>query len=124
MAKLLFLLLSTSALARDWHGAEDSARSRWFKSLLMPQTGNSCCDVSDCHQTRAEWRAGQWWALVEGKMAPIPPERVLSTPRSIDGEAYVCNGAGYSGEGAASGPTTMQPHDPPIYCFVPPNLGN
>ena len=83
--------------------AED--RGAWFKSLRQPKTGMSCCDISDCRRTTADWRDGQWWARVEGEWTPIPQEKQLEKV-SIDGDAYVC-----------SGPTRV------IYCFVPPTFG-
>lgn len=75
----------------------------WFESLKQPETGVSCCDTSDCRATRAEYRTGQWWAEVLGRMTPIPSNKVLKTPLSFDGDAYVC----------------ASPHGA-IYCFVPP----
>jgi len=91
-----FIALATSAVAED--------RSAWFKSLLQPDTGYSCCDISDCRRADANWHDGQWWAVVEGQWTPIPPQKELSK-RSIDGEAYVC-----------SSPTRR------VYCFVKPDL--
>ena len=82
--------------------AED--RSAWFESLKMPGTGISCCDISDCRRTKADWRNGQWWATVDGDWTPIPPDKELSK-RSIDGDAYVC-----------ASPTHH------IYCFIKPDL--
>lgn len=105
----LALLLASDAAA--------SERGDWFSSLKMP-SGGSCCDVADCRATSAEWRGGQWWALVEGMLVPIPPERVLRHPHSIDGDAYVCN---------APAPMLLNggaPGAPTIYCFVPPDTGS
>ncbi len=39
-------------------------RGSWFKSLKQPGTGYSCCDISDCRRAEADWREGQWWAVV------------------------------------------------------------
>jgi hypothetical protein len=92
--------------------AED--RSSWFQSLRVPSTKASCCDVSDCQRTEADWRGGHWWAVVDKKWREIPNKSVLTHPVSIDGSAYVCAGSptwSISGLG----------RDPPIYCFVPPN---
>lgn len=83
--------------------AED--RGAWFKSLKQPGSNTSCCDISDCRRTTADWREGQWWAVVAGEWTPIPPTRELDK-QSIDGDAYVC-----------SSPTRH------IYCFVRPDFG-
>jgi hypothetical protein len=101
--------------AAHWSSAEARDRGAWFHSLRMPGTDISCCGIGDCHRTDSDWREGQWWALVEGSWQPIPKERVLKTPSSVDGSAYVCTGS----------PTMPIPGKPrilpPIYCFVPPS---
>lgn len=79
-------------------------RATWFRSLKQPNTGMSCCDVSDCRRTDADYRGGQWWAVVENNWTPIPQEKQLDK-LSIDGDAYVC-----------SGPRGT------IYCFIPPSM--
>jgi hypothetical protein len=80
----------------------------WFKGLKQPGTGLPCCDISDCRRTEAEWRSGQWWAIVRGEWTPIPRRREVHV-QSFDGEAYVC--------------TSQKRLPPSIYCFVPPILG-
>jgi hypothetical protein len=90
-------------------------RGDWFKSLKMPGTKASCCDLGDCHATQADWREGQWWAVVNDEWRPVPQSQVLTSPHSIDGSAYVCNGSPSWSIGG-------EPSKPPIYCFVPPNL--
>src|SRR5262245_52593788 len=79
---------------------EQEKRDAWFSSLKRPNAPTlSCCNLSDCHQTLAEFRrndAGhwRWWAVVEGlfdgklqrRWLVIPPEKVLDHPRSIDGQ--------------------------------------
>jgi hypothetical protein len=93
----------------------DESRSQWFKSLTRPGTGISCCDIADCRRTDARWRRDGWWAVVLGKWRPIPPETIVTTPRSFDGEAYVC--AGDERESDAPGNGVR------IFCFVPPDMG-
>lgn len=83
------------------------SRGDWFKSLKQPKTGYSCCDVSDCKQTKAVWQGNGWWAeFPDGQVRPIPPEKILDKPKTIDGKAYLC-----------SSPTNR------VYCFVPPWTG-
>jgi hypothetical protein len=66
--------------------ADAQDRGSWFKSLKQPGSGFSCCDISDCKRTEADWRGGQWWAVVSGD-----PPRDRADKRSIDGDAYVCS---------------------------------
>ena len=98
LVSTVVLTLATSARSED--------RGAWFKSLRQPKTGFSCCDISDCRRAKADWRNGQWWAVVDGSWTPIPPEKELDK-RSIDGDAYVC-----------ASPTRR------IYCFVRPNFAS
>jgi hypothetical protein len=94
--------------------AHAGGRAAWFQSLRIPGTKASCCDISDCHRTEADWRDGNWWALVENKWRRVPQSSVLRHPGSLDGFAYVCTGSpAWSVGGVWS--------EPPIYCFVPPN---
>src|ERR1041384_1817226 len=76
-----------------WSSAHAGDRSDWFKSLTMPGTKASCCGLGDCHRTDADWRKGQWWVFVSDEWRPVPQSKVLTSPHSIDGSAYVCTGA-------------------------------
>ena len=114
------------ARAEDEAAAHDPDRGAWFKSLKTPQ-GGSCCDLSDCRQTQAKQNAdGSWVAIVNGKWRDIPPEKVLASPLSIDGEAYVCNSPatpGGWGPNYGGAPMFIEPSEGTIFCFVPPIPG-
>jgi hypothetical protein len=84
----------------------DQKSDEWFRSLKQPGSGFSCCDISDCKRTEADWRGGQWWAVVSGEWTPIPRDKELDK-QSLDGDAYVC-----------SSPNRR------IYCFVRPDIGS
>lgn len=110
-------------------------RGAWFKSLKTPY-GGSCCDLSDCRRTEAEWRLGEdgtwrWYARVQSYRGiitiPIPEDRVLDQPKSIDGDAYVCHTPGSEGGVTFSpyaGRNDVPASDPYVYCFVPPDMGS
>ena len=83
----------------------DAQQDQWMRSLIRPDTGTSCCSLNDCAPTDAEWRDGQWWAMYRGAWRAIPPEKVLTSPISMDGEAWLC-----------ASPLT-------VFCFVPPVSG-
>jgi hypothetical protein len=96
-------------------------RGKWFRSLERPG-GGSCCDISDCRKTSAEWRggkAGQWFAAVNGRIRPIPPEIVLRDPPSIDGDAYVCAGRDIVDDENPTDITLGR-----LFCFIPPSPGS
>ena len=100
--RLLALVVALLASMADAYALD---RRDWIKGLKQPGTGNSCCDISDCMRTVAEWRRDGWWAQVWGRWTPVPGDKLLTHERSYDGSAYVC--ASWS-----SG----------ILCFVPPNM--
>lgn len=109
-------VLATSPATGN-EAATNRSRGDWFKSLMQPGTSDvSCCDISDCRRTVAEWQDGSWWADVQGTWRPIPAESVLVSPKSIDGDAYVC-----SGEASRADRHFIEPK---IYCFIPPLLGS
>lgn len=93
--------------------AGEPNRGAWFKSLLMPGTKTSCCDVSDCKRTEAKWIGEGWLANVQGHWRPIPKEKVLINPKSLDGDAYVCS--------APMVPSVAA--NATIFCFIPPDMG-
>lgn len=110
LASLMFSLPSRSA--------DDHA---WFKALKQPDSGASCCDISDCHFTEgAEWRADGWYAPVLGVMTRMPENKTLWKSVRPDGRAVVCHGP--ESEYTPMGMTA--PRTPTIYCFVPPSLGS
>jgi hypothetical protein len=103
-ARLMLGAIALAGLAGPITGPHAEDRGTWFKGLKQPGTDNYCCDVSDCKKTEADWRDGQWWAIVQGVWMPIPRDRELPE-ESIDGEAYVCSGWARR-----------------IFCFVPPTM--
>ena len=80
----------------------DAQQNEWMRSLIRPDTKTSCCSLNDCNPTDADWRNDQWWAVIRGEWRPVPHDKVLTKPLSIDGEAWVC--------------ASKQQ----IYCFIPP----
>jgi hypothetical protein len=87
-------------------------RGAWFKSLRQPGTNISCCDVSDCKRTEAEYEGGGWVAdsvnpTQLGQRVVIPDASIVRNIPSIDGEAYLCQS-----------PTGR------VYCFIPPSPGS
>ena len=111
-----------------------SDRKEWFDSLKVPGTSTGCCSIADCHRTSAQVDAhGQWLAQLRAEWWPaprwvaVPPERVLTRPRSIDGEAYVCQTPGIPATTRRTFNDRMYlavPIDPTVRCFVPPDLGS
>lgn len=103
MLRLLAVLVALALPAQ----AQD--RGAWFKSLKQPDAPTvSCCDVSDCKKTEAQWQGGGWFAkLPDGTPVPIPDKKIVTKTPSLDGEAYLC----------------ANPKSRHVYCFVPPDFG-
>lgn len=110
----------------------DPARGKWFESLKQPGSGTSCCNLTDCHQTKAQQLPDQTWRAIlhdykGDRWVAIPPDKVVKRPLSVDGEAYICNSEG----GAAAkqyDPGMHQtyeasPWEASIFCFIPPIPG-
>lgn len=120
MSRALLLLAAIALAVIAWAIGTAHAQDRgaWFKSLKQPDTGVSCCDVSDCRRTNARWEGEGWQAVVNGEWRTIPANKVLQKPHSIDGDAYVCNGPEWhDDDGGGSSPGL-------IFCFIPPDMGS
>lgn len=99
------------------------AEDAFWKGLKQPDTGISCCNISDCKLTKAYryvddhwevdhsfWRSTQAGDKVS-TVVPIPPNKILeqrSRPQGIDPDEAVFCASNYS---------------PTVYCFLPPDMG-
>lgn len=109
----------------------DPRRSQWFESLKQPGSSAGCCNLTDCRQTEARQLADQSWEAVltdyrGRRWVAIPPGKVLKNPKSVDGEAYICNTAGSAGGNQYFGSgemADMPPSDGVVLCFIPPIPG-
>jgi hypothetical protein len=85
----LALLLAASAAAAPPQGA-DPALAPWFRSLLQPGTGMSCCALADCRPTDYRIKSDHYEALVGGKWVAVPPDKILQRTDNPTGHAIVC----------------------------------
>jgi hypothetical protein len=125
MRRALVLPLLLTAFVSPTTGAETVDRGDWFKSLTQPESGESCCDISHCFRTDADWREGGWWAEVRGRWVPVPRSRIVTDATSIDGSAYVCSTVMPMGF-ARPVPDELEAAilRESIICFVPPDMGS
>jgi hypothetical protein len=118
------LILPLTTLGVDAHDAKafadamqgDWRRWQWFDELKQPTSGKPCCKMTDCYRTEARQLADRTWTAIvidcKGRhWLPIPSDKVVENPRSIDGEAYVCNSL------------CMGYEETTISCFIPPIPG-
>ncbi len=68
----------------------DMSLAPWFQNLRQPQSGASCCSMSDCRPT--DWRTvdDHYEARVNGAWMSVPPEVVLHQRDNPTGHAVVC----------------------------------
>jgi hypothetical protein len=68
----------------------DPALAPWFRSLLQPGTGISCCALSDCRTTDSRVTGDHYEALIGGTWFVVPPDRILQRTDNPTGRAVVC----------------------------------
>ena len=68
----------------------DPALAPWFRSLMQPGTGMSCCALSDCRATESRIEGDHYEALIGEKWFVVPPERILDRTDNPTGRAIVC----------------------------------
>lgn len=77
--------------ARDDGRYAQSDNHGWFKSLMVPNTGGSCCDQSDCKATEMRIAGDHYEAAApDGTFIPIPPEAVIYNKGNPLGEPVLC----------------------------------
>lgn len=89
---------------------QEQSRADWFKGLRQPDTGYSCCDISDCKVLQAgdvDWADGGWKANVDGEWTTIPDNKILNDKMHPEGLGVVC-----------ASPARR------IYCFIRPGMGS
>ncbi len=68
----------------------DPSLGPWFNSLRQPDTGISCCSISDCRNADYRVTQGAYEAFIAGAWRRVPPEKVLSRSDNPTGRAVVC----------------------------------
>lgn len=66
------------------------AWAAWFRSLLQPGTGVSCCSISDCRQTEYRIVHDHYEALLGKNWVPVPPDKILRRTDNPTGHAILC----------------------------------
>ena len=116
-AVVLFVLaaMSAGAALAQTHDHHEFHRD-FYRHWKQPGTNTSCCDarvtrdgmeVGDCEPTRAEIRAGAWWAWLrqESRWVEIPDARIIRERSPNVTDAHICWNYGR------------------VLCFVPPATG-
>ena len=86
VAALLFTSVAQAAPPPD----ADPPLAPWFRDLREPDTGRSCCSISDCRPTEARTRGDHYEVLIEGQWLAVPPDKVLNRSDNPTGRPIVC----------------------------------
>jgi hypothetical protein len=98
---LLSALLGVAMAQPPSNADPTSPLGRWFRSLMVPSTGSSCCSVADCRPVEARLAGDRWEVRADDGWLAVPPEAVLRRDNP-DGRPVACLHSGV------------------IRCFVPP----
>ncbi len=91
-AAFFIAALTTGARARMQPGqVSDPVLGPWFRSLMQPGTGASCCAEADCRQTDFRINGDHYEAWIDGRWEPVPPQAVLKRTDNPTGRAVVCS---------------------------------
>ncbi|HEY6434743.1 MAG TPA: hypothetical protein VIZ17_22440 [Acetobacteraceae bacterium] len=82
-------LIAGVAFARPPANA-DPALGPWFRSLMQPGTGISCCSEADCRRTDYRINGDHYEAMIQGTWQKVPNEAVLQRVDNPTGSAVVC----------------------------------
>jgi hypothetical protein len=101
---LVMVALPMPVVAAPPDGADpNSALGIWYRSLKVPGTGQSCCNVADCRPVdSARIEGDHWQARLGDKVIDIPANSVLRR-ENLDGRGILCRSVWA------------------ILCFVPPS---
>lgn len=103
LAALCVWIMARDVLAAPPEGA-DPALAPFFRSLLRPDTGTSCCDISDCSPVESLTAGDHYQALAGDEWIDIPNDKIIRPQSNPAGRAILC---------MAPGAARL------IYCFAP-----
>ena len=100
LALVPLLLAMMIAEARPPAGADlESPEAKWFQGLKQPQSGASCCDISDCRRAPVRDAGDHWEFLAvraeyggngDDKWHAIPEDKWLRGKTNPTGETVIC----------------------------------
>lgn len=111
---VIFIVLAVVAFAQTHH--HHPLHHDFYRHWKQPNSNASCCDarvekngkeVGDCEPTRAEIRAGKWfaWLRQESRWVEVPDARIIRERNPNVTDAHLCWN-----------------HNK-VLCFVPPDVG-
>ena len=97
------LSLPLAVLSAPPEGANpESPIGQWFRSLVQPDTGITCCSEADCRPVDYRVAGDHYEVAIDRRWIPVPPEKIVHRENPT-GLAILCLG----------------PMSAVIFCFVP-----
>lgn len=91
LAIVIFLAVPIWSYAEPPAGSDQNSKiGLWYKSLINPETGGSCCSIADCRPTKARVIDGHYQVWHETEWLPVPDEAILPHMENIIGEPVAC----------------------------------
>lgn len=60
----------------------DASLAPFYRSLKVPGSEASCCDVADCRPVVVRWHGGKLWAFIGGQFHD-PPNTWVEVPEAV-----------------------------------------
>lgn len=71
--------------------AHDGMHDDWMKSLMRPDVGGSCCNLTDCRVTEARLTKEGWEAMNQlGQWVKVPNEKIIRGKDNPTGRPVLC----------------------------------
>lgn len=82
---LVLILLAIPAYAHD------GMHNDWMNSLIRPDIGGSCCNLTDCRVTEARMTGEGWVAQTQlGNWVKVPNEKIIRGKDNPTGRPVLC----------------------------------
>lgn len=92
---LAWMVIALSAVVLSSHAAPPPGSSGqyhdWYSKLLQPDTGMSCCSISDCRHEPWRQTSDGYDVFIDGEWVRIPDDKILKRTDNPTGEAVTCH---------------------------------
>lgn len=133
MRAILTAIAACVALPATAHDHHKPQLDQWYQSLERPDRKGmgwgysnsiSCCQLTDCHETEAEFRGSDVWARLGYQengdwhlvnWMKVPPEKIIRQKYNPTGNPVICHTMSWKKNSyeMETGPGGVE-----IYCFI------
>lgn len=83
------------------------ALAPWFRSLRVPSSQNSCCDLSDCRNYPVRSDGASYQVFFNNRWVPVPTEAVSDRVDNPTGDYVACIQRDHWTNGLHDGPRVL-----------------